>query len=754
LAEPELDLALEGRLSHSCDEIRPSGRIRMVDTLLTLIARLWAFLRDLGSVVKACRFSAFVVLAGGALLLAIPQGRELTVRLADQGSFWKVLLFYVCVFVWAFQSWYWARFILDAVFGIDRQVDAASHPRSIRIGFLINHLPRVIALLAYAVAVLACWAARKQIGLWIGFGLLVQGIVFYFLLVRRSGWTAYLVKRYPGKVRQMLARADPQSPTLQALAPLSRWIFFATLVAALCAVAWAWADPVGLGWFFGSSAVVFLAFAMIVPVGSLAVYYSRRGGRARLEEEAKHPVPVWRVQGYPVLAVALLSASLFSIWLDNHAVRRLDGSPPHTGRSMPDVVDRWLSQAPRNADGSVNVVVVATAGGGIRAAYWTATVLGSIQDRMPSFRNQLLGISGVSGGSLGATVFATLLSRQQLPASPQSCDHQSARRQPTISWTRGRYECLGQGVLAQDFLAPAVAGALFTDLIQRFVPFSFLPDRARALEQGWERGWPRAGFERDVWSEHGFDALWPQQGHLPALLLNGTHVETGRRIITSNIVIEPGAFPDAYDFFKLRGDQIRPSTAALNSARFTYVSPAGSLGARGRIVDGGYFENFGADTARDLLQAALRRLKDRGVNAHPILILISNDPGLNDEELPRTSGAAGRSNGGSNGGPAPAGGSGWSGELLSPVRALLHTREAHGTLATFDAAGLLDGSDSLFHFRLCHDRTAPDPALGWVLSDDSEALIREQLHTHDCTGAAQFDRLTKRLAEANSAPSP
>ena len=138
------------------------------------------------------------------------------------------------------------------------------------------------------------------------------------------------------------------------------------------------------------------------------------------------------------------------------------------------------------------------------------------------------------------------------------------------------------------------------------------------------------------------------------------------------------------------------------------------------------------------------------MNAHLILILISNDPNLNDEELPRTSGAAGRSNGG----PAPAGGSRWSGELLSPVRALLDTREAHGTLATFDAAGLLDGSDSLFHFRLCHDQTAPDPALGWVLSADSEALIREQLHTPDCTGAAQFDRLAKRLAEASSAPSP
>jgi hypothetical protein len=305
-----------------------------------------------------------------------------------------------------------------------------------------------------------------------------------------------------------------------------------------------------------------------------------------------------------------------------------------------------------------------------------------MQDRVPSFRNQLLGISGVSGGSLGATVFVTLLAQQKMPAPRPECQHESAGRYPAVSWTRGRYECLGQTVLKEDSLAPAVTGALFTDLIQRFVPIAFLPDRARALEQGWERAWPRADFEAGIWRDKSFDSLWPKDGYVPALLLNGTHVDTGRRIITSNLEIEPAQFPDTYDFFKLRPGPIRPSTAALNSARFTYVSPAGSLGDNGRIVDGGYFENFGAGTARELLRAALAHLEDKHVAARPIVILISNDPTLKDEELPRTSAATGKAAQGL----VPATGPGWLGEALSPVRALLNTRSAHGTLATYDLA--------------------------------------------------------------------
>src|SRR5262249_36526999 len=91
----------------------------------------------------------------------------------------------------------------------------------------------------------------------------------------------------------------------------------------------------------------------------------------------------------------------------------------------------------------------------------------------------------------------------------------------------------------------------------------------------------------------------------PVLLFNGTSAASGQRIITSNVVLDPGQFPDVSDFFQLLPRDIRVSTAVNNTARFPYVAPAGHLCAGvsrdDAIVDGGYFENFGPVPAQQMI---------------------------------------------------------------------------------------------------------------------------------------------------------
>src|SRR5262249_8116293 len=153
---------------------------------------------------------------------------------------------------------------------------------------------------------------------------------------------------------------------------------------------------------------------------------------------------------------------------------------------------------------------------------------------------------------------------------------------------------------------------------------------------------------------------------------NATHVESGRRVITSHLDIgaSPDVFRDAYDLHRMlpKGADLRPSTAAHNSARFTYLSPAGTLPDGTHLVDGGYFENFGAVTARELLKAAVDRWHE---GVRPIAILISNDPELEARDLPVSAPGEPRSR------PRET----WAAEVLSPLRALLHTRDARGLLA-------------------------------------------------------------------------
>ena len=134
----------------------------------------------------------------------------------------------------------------------------------------------------------------------------------------------------------------------------------------------------------------------------------------------------------------------------------------------------------------------------MRAAYWTALVLGEIEDRARDrrldFGRHVFAISGVSGGSLGAAVYASLL-RNRADSRLRADRMPHARRQVGI---RERAE----RILARDFLSPTVAVMLFPDLLQQLVPIGFLNDRAVAIERPWEAAWDdvrgRAALQRDV----------------------------------------------------------------------------------------------------------------------------------------------------------------------------------------------------------------------------------------------------------------
>ena len=128
------------------------------------------------------------------------------------------------------------------------------------------------------------------------------------------------------------------------------------------------------------------------------------------------------------------------------------------------------------------------------------------------------------------------------------------------------------------------------------------------------------------------------------VLLNGTAVETGKRLVTSNIRVTPRFFADAVDILQVTNADVPLSTAAHLSARFTYVSPPGVIvnakGERlGHVVDGGYFENSGASEILAVMRAFLDCFDDprpcglRDEDARPlrerilpILLYLPNDP--------------------------------------------------------------------------------------------------------------------------------
>ena len=150
----------------------------------------------------------------------------------------------------------------------------------------------------------------------------------------------------------------------------------------------------------------------------------------------------------------------------------------------------------------------------------------------PAFSSHLFAISGVSGGSIGASVYASLLQQVDLNFEPGSC-----------SRTKGSklsYSDAGEIFLTNDLLSPLMSGLLFTDFSQKFIPVPIEAlDRSRVHELGIERTWD--AFVDELKKEkritkpgpnplrQRYLAHWNARNHIPALVLNTTDVATGSK---------------------------------------------------------------------------------------------------------------------------------------------------------------------------------------------------------------------------------
>ena len=369
-----------------------------------------------------------------------------------------------------------------------------------------------------------------------------------------------------------------------------------------------WKDPVAVGRSLGSMVVAYFAFgAILALVNALEFAVSWATGKKWFGDGARPRV----VGAYAV--VFLIGLAVLNAWLHPfHRVRLCDGDcvvPPSaagfTVATSPDerptvaaAASAWYKQAEAaygkaHGEGPVPMLIVATAGGGIRAAYWTATVLEKLAgdfENEGGVRPYLFAISGVSGGSVGAAAFdAALVQRDesQCKAGDATCP-------------------LSTKFLTADFLAPALASLVFVDTPSSFLPFG-QDDRGTALERSFESA-SGGLLTRPFLSLFPYKKNPAAEGRAPwrpILLLNATHEETGKRIITGHVLIERNVFIDSLDALHVLGKDVRASTAAHNSARFTYISPAGDLGDKhGSVIDGGYFENYGALSALELARAA------------------------------------------------------------------------------------------------------------------------------------------------------
>lgn len=723
------------------------------DDLMTERAPIWTPWVFMARTFKVLAFPIMTVLIGHLVLFNVEQAQEAMQAALDDGPISPAAWWFAAgYFVWSLSVWYTSRLLLCV-----RWV-APDAPWSDPIGLCVSStfarrwvmwLPRVLAMVSSLPTVWVMWIRGQYWAalLWTAASaVLLLGLVFRRAVVRK------LQPDLSSKDEGYTQRAQEQWARFDVIG-VSSWCVLILLAAA------PWLMVLS-GWFggqrpltevarlIGTPGLVLLGLASYNIVGSMALVYGpmRRGWGS------------WAV--LPVLM--LIGMSGFN---DNHHIGKRGEitAPQIPPLSIPHDLNRWLAQRHEDGRDEAPIYLVAISGGASRSAYWGAYTLAWLDDMQRQqgrdFLANVYAMSGVSGGSLGAAALVSFMAdaraRTQLDSEYRLADQVGV-------------------MLTQDYMAPAAQALLYVDLIGQLSPRP-LPglDRSHALERSWEDDFDQTRQSGQSPSVHGgvnwfkepIENLYlpgsehcvsttisrPAQrscvGLLPRLILNAASAQTGSPVLQTALDLQHPLARHMRDA-RLGLDHMTLSEAVHNSARFPFLSPAGTVRSKDGThavdhwVDGGYFENSGTWALQVLLQrwAQLPQWEHnpqgwRDLLSRVRVIVLTNDPVRADSASwlpPDGVSVVGVSD-------ASATPSSWMMEFIAPAKGLFAARTARAQSETFRLAQMLAQWRSqaklpvepvIYQLKM-PQTSAETPSMNWFINRRSSCVLRSYVEGRD-----------------------
>jgi hypothetical protein len=600
------------------------------------------------------RISLVIVLLLAVLLFCVGQVTDTIISIGNNASALQFLILFVFLFLLAVLIWYLAMVFYSLAYYDD--------PGTL-VKTAIVYVPRFLgafvllisggAFIKQAIAVFGISDKSSGLPLFIfGIVVLAIGIIVCIIFIIRMLFfkpeEPIIVSRESG---------DTSFQPFKRLSPVTRRIVLIDLFASIVLFALLVIMPLTMSHVIGNAiTVLVICLCVYLPVFYMIAYL---GSRIK----------------FPLFFVLFVIVALSSFSNGNKNVRILDKTQVKRKYDLAGYFYNWYEK--RNNDygaakktvppGGIPMIMVLSEGGGIRAAYYSGCLLSRISDEYPALMKYLFGIQGVSGGSFGAAVFDGLLKfhlehPEAMRAAGGSMEKSKSGMVTAHSFPgAGKYPIAEKAaqVLGQDYLSPVIMGMLTREVVQLFWPLpidSF--DYAKIFEKAWETEWSTfvtfTGENREIHDTTFSDpisSLWNTKVNdnlvIPVLFLNSTNVETGRPFTVSPLMLPDDSktgMPHlgiTNDFYFYTGNKdVRVSTTALLSARFPYIGPAGTIiGNKRKIgfVDGGYFDNTGANFANDIylyLEDRVLRDKKTDINVQPIVIYLKNG---SDESAEKTS---------------------------------------------------------------------------------------------------------------------
>ncbi len=273
------------------------------------------------------------------------------------------------------------------------------------------------------------------------------------------------------------------------------------------------------------------------------------------------------------------------------------------------------------------LVIISVSGGGSRSAYWTFHALQYLDSITNGrlFKNTVL-ITGASGGMIGAAYWRSV--------------HDAYSR----GILKDRYNPRYQNNMGKDLLNSIIFSLVSVDLVSPFngitlAGYSYSRDRGYAMEQEMIRN-TEGMFDKNL----GYFKEREASGTIPMLLINGTIVNDGRKLLVASQPVsyltqpefsigETAPIIDAVDFSSFYSGQnpynLRLTSALRMNATFPFILPVVKLPSRPRmnIMDAGLSDNFGIDLSSRYLFALRDWIK---ANTSDAILLQIRDTREND----------------------------------------------------------------------------------------------------------------------------
>jgi len=293
---------------------------------------------------------------------------------------------------------------------------------------------------------------------------------------------------------------------------------------------------------------------------------------------------------FTIAAYFLLGSNLHI----KNAIPLMNSEENYIRDNADNYIYNWINNLDCYHPRDSTIYLVASKGGGIRAAAWTNLILAKYMNKTNgTFYRNCVALSGSSGGMVGEGIFVAL----------------SNSKNPTkhIQKVKNIYK-------QEDFLSPIIIRLFGIEILNSL--FSGLPisDRHEVLENTFCQS-VSSHCDNNLLSEPYLNYLSSDSLNHPLLISSSYNTSKKELSVISPAKLNNFNGSNTSDFLSSikrdYGKKTYPSliTGILQSARFPTVSPKGRTKNKDAFMDAGIFDNWGALATENILQSLKTNLK-------------------------------------------------------------------------------------------------------------------------------------------------